>query len=195
MQRLIICLLAVATISCHAFFHHARRHVFQQRPADQLHSIVKALNQFNEHTHMFNRIMTAAPSKNVVVIKERIVTTEDSAPLTHNKYDKCLDLVEVVNKNIVEMARICLDGNWRDTIPVFIDTAQKTANAVKCFIDAGKTSVATSLKIDPECVIDHLNLATESLEDALKAVLHGRWADAEKAVQAFTDILADIKNC
>ena len=154
-----------------------------------------AFKHFAEPSHLFNKIMTAAPSQNVVIIKERIVTSDDFTSLTHNKYDACLDLVETVNKNIVEMARTCLDGNWKATIPVFVDTAEKLANAVKCFVDASKSSVATSLKIDPECVINHLNLATESLQDAVKAAVHGDWNGAQKSIQTFLEILSDIQNC
>ncbi len=195
MQRFIVCLIAIAAISCHPFFHTARRHSFHERPMDKLQFAMQAFNRLREPAHLFNKIMAVTPANNFVVIKERIVTTGDSASLTHNKYDACLDLVEVVNKNIVEMARTCLDGNWRDTIPVFVDTAEKLANAVKCFIDASKISVATSLKIDPQCVIDHLNSATQYLQDAIMAVFHGQWDSAQKDIQSFMDTLADIQNC
>ncbi len=194
MQKLIICLIVISSMACHPFFNNVQGHMFHERPMEQLHRAMHAFKHFSEPSGFLNKIL-ASPSQNVVIIKERIVSSNSSGSLSHNKYDACLDLVEIVNKNIVEMARTCLDGNWRDTIPVFVDTAEKLANAVKCFIDAGKTSVASSLNIDPQCVINHLNLAAEALQDALKAVLQGNWNKAQEYVQTFIDTLSDIKNC
>ncbi len=199
MNKLIIVLIAISAMSCHPFFRffkgafrgrHSEGH--RERHHHNRHVSMPSFEEFGNRSHFVNKIMGGDSSSLFVVSKQTMITEE---PRVHSKYDKCLDLVEVVAKNTVEMAKMCMNGDWRATIPVFIDTSAAAAHAVECFIDAGVKKVSTSLELDPQCVIEHLTEVQNDFTVVVKDILHRDWQKAEADFQTIVDTLNDIKNC
>ena len=108
-------------------------------------------------------------------------------------YDKCLDDVEVVLKNVVKMARICLDHHWQDTIPIFVDTLKIAQKAAQCFQHPSLEDIES--KPDIKCIIEHLQKAAVVVQQIIEDITNQHWNAILEHAKELAAIIKDIKNC
>ena len=104
-------------------------------------------------------------------------------------YDKCLDQLEVIMNNIVEMAHMCTDGHWQDTLPMMGKTMELLVEDVKCFM---KPDV---LKTDPMCIYQTLQKGAAQWNQIVKEFNNQQWDQVKDDVQVLIGILSQIQNC
>ena len=184
MLKLLVCFGAIMFATCRNPFLSALEPKFEEKRLDELRAKFGLMHKLFASSNFLNQV-AGKSIQQIVIIKEEKIQVG-------SKYDKCLDLVEAANHNIVEMARLCLNGQWRDTIPIFVDTADKLANATACFIDAQKLA---GKGIDPQCIIDHQNQAAAQFNQVIHDILHHDWNAAAADFQKVIDTLNDIQNC
>ena len=143
----------------------------------------KALSFLDEALKMESRIQkkTMKPLAIEMIIAE-------SAPV-RSQYDQCLDKLEVIMNNVVEMARMCMDGKWQDTLPVMGKTVELLVEDVKCFMNPAVVG------INPQCVVDHLNKVQAKFPEIMQDFKAQDWEGLKKDFADIVDILKDIQNC
>ena len=111
---------------------------------------------------------------------------------TGSNYDECLDDVNKVNHLLIKIVKLALDKKYA-MIPIdaelLIIEAQKT---FQCFT---KKMIGSSLNIDPQCAIDHLQKAGNLLNEVLKDIAEFKWSKIQNDWNSMIAILQDIQNC
>ncbi len=184
MNKLIIAIFAFVAISC-----NAKKHFLFEKSSFSMDQNMQAVASLAKQALVFQSIFRNASKTNV-----QIISSSESTKFG-GKYDACLDIVEQIDQNIIEMARTCLNGNWKDTLPMAIDTLEKAYNAFTCFKNATVSSVASDLKIDPQCVIQHLQTVETDLVHFVTAITKGDFNQAQADFKDIIDTLNDIINC
>ena len=159
-MKLLIAFIAIQTISCNFGIFDTPEHPFgkilsmMRGGAFGAHSSIKSKQVRIQEKIMsrFNKMTQAAMTLQSAPIGFAEVFVIENKPTS--PYDVCLDEVEVILKNVVKMARICLDKHWQDTIPIFVDTLKLAQKAVQCFQHPSEESLES--KPDIKCIIDHL---------------------------------------
>ena len=104
-------------------------------------------------------------------------------------YDKCLDQLEVIMNNIVEMARMCTEGHWQDTLPLMGKTVELFIEDVKCF------QSPQVLRTDPMCIYTTLQKGAAQWNKIVKEFNSQDWEAVKSDVQVLIAILSEIQNC
>ena len=109
-----------------------------------------------------------------------------------SKYDECLNDIDRLNHVIIEVVKLILNQQF-DKLPLKIAMIiELVTETEECFRHANGTE---SLKIDPQCAIDHLKQAGAKVKVLLTDIISGRWSNVAKDWNEIVAILEDIKNC
>ena len=194
MNKAIFLVVALSSINCHfgllkqfSFDGNNKFSLLKTFSHGNAH-IIGFMNQIEDIKLKLNRNRRSSP-----IVSDILAISDVSIESPTSKYDKCLDKLEVILKNFVEMARLCLDHKWQDTIPIFNKTLLLIYEDVNCFIYADKES--KNLGIDPKCVIDHLKKAAEYVKHIIDDIKAHDWKAVQKHVQELVAVIQDIKNC
>ena len=186
MNKLVLVILTLTTVSCHM-------NLFRDFGVNKQHTF-----GINRHSHGLHRFLSQMEQMQTLM-SAQVQTTSYAvdAPVTlpSSKYDQCLDELEVVLKNFVIMARLCLDKKWQETIPIFQKTIGLLLHDIKCFQEAREQNAVQNFGIDPQCIIDHLNQAAGLIKEIFNDIMNQQWSAIQGHVMEMIEVLKDIQNC
>ena len=116
----------------------------------------------------------------------------------HDIVEKCLGMLEDLNKDAIEIARMMVMERWRDSIPVIIEFSVKMYDTVMCFMDANKESKTLGEDVGNDwwrCVKNHMCKAWQHMMAAIKHLMRMHWQAFRDEMNIVCKILKDIKNC
>ena len=117
-----------------------------------------------------------------------------NAALPQGPYDKCFDITEQALYNFVESFRAASNQDLEKARTLFIKGYAYTIQAAACF-NVHFSSENSILKISPQCVVDHLNKASDELGNAFDDIKHGNWSAAAGDFNEVINTIKDIANC
>ena len=122
---------------------------------------------------------------------QAIIASTSAQGKVGSPYDKCLDTLETINHNLIDISRKCLNGQSDQVMPEFLATIQLAVDDIKCFVaPQGRVSLP-----DPQCIIKHVNQFVGYLGAAVQDVQKGDFNGAFEDVTNAFAVLQDIKNC
>ena len=186
MNKLVLLVFAFNAISCHMG-------LLRDFGVNNKHFLGK--NHHSQGLHKFISQMQEMEKVISVQMDSELIVVEHTIEVATNKYDECLDELEVISHNIVLMARTCLDGKWQETIPIAQKTFGLLVHDLKCFKEAHDKSSVQNFGIDPTCAIDHLNQAAGQLKLVFNDIISQNWKLIQPHFEEMIAIFKDIQNC
>ena len=187
-MKLIIALIALSAVSCHHQFFKQFMSTTRILPQFVNSDFAPQVEMpFEKLFSKLNKIQMKMSQNKIQTSKIMII--EQAAP--SSKYDACLDDIEVILKKVVDMARLCLDQKWQDTIPVFLDTMKVVSETVMCFQHASQVQ----LGVDPQCVIEHVKLVVADAQLVMADIQAQDWNNLMAHAQELVQHLMEIRDC
>ena len=180
-MKFLIALLAISAATCHNPF---LKHLTTKSDALTSSNIEP---QFEKMFSELNKIQTQMEQDQGQ--KSQTFVVEQKVP--SSRYDTCLDDIQPIVKDFIEIAKVCIDQRWQDTIPMFLDAMKGVATTVECFINVSKDK----LGVDLQCIMDHLKLASQDVQNVLQDIRTQNWKSVKQDFRDLVDHVLDIKNC
>ena len=180
------------TIAFTLFFVAALQALYIKGAGKEVNRVLRGIKASEVSSQKFEGLtfLSELSNKTEEVVQSPMMITVFEQKNVSSKYDKCLDDIEPIAVKFIDMAKLCCDGKWQETFPLFGEAMQMITDNVKCFQDAQST-----FRIDPQCVVDHLMKAGAKVQDVISDIANQNFDKLQEDVKEIVAILKDTQNC
>ena len=113
-----------------------------------------------------------------------------------SRYEKCLNLLESVSKDSIQIARMILDNKWRESLPLIEDISVKLYETATCFASTGHADVNSANSSNKrKCVVRHVKTAILHFKKSLEMLTKMSLKPFQQHMKVAFSMLKSIRKC
>ena len=115
------------------------------------------------------------------------------------RYEECVALLTKILLEADEIASHIMNKDYHKVVPLAIKIGKDIYDDINCFkngLAELKLNNLTSLFADPtECIIKHIRLAAEAIQNAVQAIQEKNWKEAGRNILIALAEIQQAQNC